>query len=272
MHSNAMSSGASGRAESYDRAEASRPGRRRRPAAGRAERPGRRDPRGHGGPAAGIPAGALGLAEPASRRCQRRARRRRGRSRRSCARTCPTSARTAPGGWVRRRLPHLPVSRALGLTQHYSVVIIGVGNLGQALAGYGGFGTRGFRVAALVDADRGYRVGSVIAGVEVRHVDELEAILTEHEVSIGVIATPAGGAGGLQPPGACRRHQRPELRTRRAVGARGCRRTQGRSVDRAADPRLPRAAQVRRPAGSPENAGTPARRSTARVTQRAAKG
>jgi redox-sensing transcriptional repressor len=85
------------------------------------------------------------------------------------------------------------ISRALGLTQHYSVVIIGVGNLGQALAGYGGFGTRGFRVAALVDADRA-RVGHVIAGVEVRHVDELEAILTEHEVSIGVIATPASAA------------------------------------------------------------------------------
>jgi redox-sensing transcriptional repressor len=85
------------------------------------------------------------------------------------------------------------ISRALGLTQHYSVVIIGVGNLGQALAGYGGFGTRGFRVAALVDADRA-RVGSVIAGVEVRHVDELEAILKEHEVSIGVIATPASAA------------------------------------------------------------------------------
>lgn len=85
------------------------------------------------------------------------------------------------------------ISRALGLTQHYSVVIIGVGNLGQALAGYGGFGTRGFRVAALVDADRA-RVGAVIAGVEVRHVDELEAILTEHEVSIGVIATPASAA------------------------------------------------------------------------------
>jgi len=85
------------------------------------------------------------------------------------------------------------ISRALGLTQHYSVVILGVGNLGQALAGYGGFGTRGFRVAALVDADRS-RVGQVIAGIEVRHVDELEAILAEQEVSIGVIATPASAA------------------------------------------------------------------------------
>src|SRR5881275_2360980 len=56
------------------------------------------------------------------------------------------------------------ISRALGLTQHYSVVIVGVGNLGQALAGYAGFGTRGFRVAGLVDADRS-RVGGVIAGI-----------------------------------------------------------------------------------------------------------
>jgi redox-sensing transcriptional repressor len=85
------------------------------------------------------------------------------------------------------------ISRALGLTQHYSVVIVGVGNLGQALAGYGGFGSRGFRVAALVDADP-VRVGSVIAGIEVRHVDELETILAEQEVSIGVIATPASAA------------------------------------------------------------------------------
>jgi redox-sensing transcriptional repressor len=85
------------------------------------------------------------------------------------------------------------ISRALGLTQHYSVVIVGVGNLGQALAGYGGFGTRGFRVVGLVDADRS-RVGSVIAGIEVRHSDELETIIKEHDVSIGVIATPASAA------------------------------------------------------------------------------
>jgi redox-sensing transcriptional repressor len=85
------------------------------------------------------------------------------------------------------------ISRALGLTQHYSVVIVGVGNLGHALAGYAGFGTRGFQVAALVDADRA-RVGETIAGLEVRHVDELEAIIAEHEVSIGVIATPASAA------------------------------------------------------------------------------
>ena len=45
------------------------------------------------------------------------------------------------------------MSRELGLTQDWPVVIVGIGNLGQALANYGGFGDRGFPVAALVDAD-----------------------------------------------------------------------------------------------------------------------
>ena len=45
------------------------------------------------------------------------------------------------------------IARVLGLTVHRSVALIGVGNLGQALAGYSGFASRGFRIAALLDAD-----------------------------------------------------------------------------------------------------------------------
>jgi redox-sensing transcriptional repressor len=58
------------------------------------------------------------------------------------------------------------MSRELGLTQDWPVVIVGVGNLGHALANYGGFGDRGFPVAALVDADHRV-VGSVVNGVNV---------------------------------------------------------------------------------------------------------
>src|SRR3954467_13595989 len=65
------------------------------------------------------------------------------------------------------------ISRSLGLTQHYTVVIVGVGNLGHALANYAGFGTRGFRIAALVDSDP-RRVGERIAGLVVRPVSDLE--------------------------------------------------------------------------------------------------
>ena len=85
------------------------------------------------------------------------------------------------------------ISRALGLTQHYGVAIIGVGNLGHALANYAGFATRGFEVAALVDADSRL-VGQRVAGMEIRHLDELEQIVADHDVSIGVIATPAAAA------------------------------------------------------------------------------
>src|ERR671926_1588262 len=62
------------------------------------------------------------------------------------------------------------ISRELGLTQDWPVAIVGIGNLGHALAGYGGFATRGFRVVALFDADPNV-VGEVVAGLPVRHVD-----------------------------------------------------------------------------------------------------
>jgi len=85
------------------------------------------------------------------------------------------------------------ISNALGLTQRWSVVLVGVGNLGHALAGYGGFASRGFRIAGLVDADPA-RVGERVAGLTVRHTRELPEIVREGDVSIGVIATPAGAA------------------------------------------------------------------------------
>ena len=85
------------------------------------------------------------------------------------------------------------MSRELGLTHDWPVIIAGVGNLGRALANYGGFGDRGFPVAALVDADP-KKVGKSIGGIEVRPVDDLPAIVAEHQAAIGIIATPAAAA------------------------------------------------------------------------------
>lgn len=82
------------------------------------------------------------------------------------------------------------MSRELGLTHDWPVVIAGAGNLGQALANYGGFGSRGFPVVALVDADPA-KVGKRAGGVPIRHIDDLEEVVAEHGVAIGVIATPA---------------------------------------------------------------------------------
>lgn len=85
------------------------------------------------------------------------------------------------------------VRRELGLTQPWPIAIVGIGNLGQALANFRGFGERGFRVAALVDADPA-KVGERIGEVEVRPVEELARLVAEHGVSIGVVATPAATA------------------------------------------------------------------------------
>ena len=82
------------------------------------------------------------------------------------------------------------IRTVLGLTQHWAILIAGVGNLGRALAHYKGFAERGFRVAALVDADP-EKVGDRLDDLEIRPVEDLEALATEQGVAIGVIATPA---------------------------------------------------------------------------------
>ena len=82
------------------------------------------------------------------------------------------------------------IAREIGVTQDWPVVIVGIGNLGHALANYSGFRSRGFRVVALLDADPD-RHDEVVAGVDVRPFDDLEQIVRDHSVAIGVIATPA---------------------------------------------------------------------------------
>ncbi|MDT4942883.1 MAG: redox-sensing transcriptional repressor [Pseudonocardiales bacterium] len=85
------------------------------------------------------------------------------------------------------------ISRTLGLTVHRSVALIGVGNLGQALAGYAGFATRGFRIAALLDADPS-RIGAQLRGLVVRDIADLAAVVAENAIAIGVLAVPASAA------------------------------------------------------------------------------
>lgn len=85
------------------------------------------------------------------------------------------------------------ISRALGLTEAHSVVLVGVGNLGHALAGYDGFSSRGFTIAGLVDADP-RRVGERVGELTVRPIADLEVVVRESSASIGVIATPANAA------------------------------------------------------------------------------
>ncbi len=82
------------------------------------------------------------------------------------------------------------ISRELGLTQDWPVAIIGIGNLGHALANYRNFSARGFRIVALLDADPA-KVGEVVGGLAVRPLSDLDAVVESDGISIGIIATPA---------------------------------------------------------------------------------
>ena len=85
------------------------------------------------------------------------------------------------------------ISRELGLTQDWPVVIVGIGNLGHALANYRNFSARGFRVVALLDADPA-KVGEQVGDLRVRSLDDLDEIARTEHVAIGIIATPAAAA------------------------------------------------------------------------------
>jgi len=95
-------------------------------------------------------------------------------------------------GYAVEMLAH-EISRELGLSKDRPVAIIGLGNLGHALAAYSGFATRGFRVVALLDRDPDV-VGQEVAGMVVGSVEDLEQIVSDKAVVIGVIATPAAAA------------------------------------------------------------------------------
>lgn len=87
----------------------------------------------------------------------------------------------------------LEISRALGLAQDWPVAIVGMGNLGRALAAYSGFATSGFHVAAVFDEDAALS-GALVADLPISPMTDLALLVRECGITIGVIATPAGSA------------------------------------------------------------------------------
>lgn len=86
--------------------------------------------------------------------------------------------------------------RILHLDREWPVALVGAGYLGHALAHYGGFKRRGFRISWIFDNDPD-TVGQKLNGVTVRHVDSLERVLRREQVQIAVLAVPAHAAQEL---------------------------------------------------------------------------
>jgi redox-sensing transcriptional repressor len=78
----------------------------------------------------------------------------------------------------------------LGTNHPWPVVMLGVGNLGQALLGYRGFGRQNFSIEAAFDADPA-KVGQTVQGLRIQHVDELPAVVKSKGIRLGMIVVPA---------------------------------------------------------------------------------
>jgi redox-sensing transcriptional repressor len=80
------------------------------------------------------------------------------------------------------------ISSILGLDQEYKMVIVGTGNLGQAIANYTHYYKAGFKVIAMFDVNPKL-IGLRINDIEVLDSEQLEAFLKDHTVDIGIICT-----------------------------------------------------------------------------------
>ncbi|ABP66823.1 CoA-binding domain protein [Caldicellulosiruptor saccharolyticus DSM 8903] len=80
--------------------------------------------------------------------------------------------------------------KILGLDKNFKMIIVGVGNLGQALANYANFYKKGFRLVGLFDVDP-QKVGKSIRNIKIQHIDELKDFIKKNDVDIGVLCVPS---------------------------------------------------------------------------------
>ncbi|QGN35603.1 redox-sensing transcriptional repressor Rex [Microlunatus sp. Gsoil 973] len=85
------------------------------------------------------------------------------------------------------------IGREIGSAQEWPVIIVGLGNLGTALANYSGFGSRGFRIVALLDPNPAL-IGREVVGVPISDLADLEKVVRRTAPRIAVLATPASAA------------------------------------------------------------------------------
>ncbi len=82
------------------------------------------------------------------------------------------------------------IKKIMGTDRRWPVALVGVGNLGQALLGYKGFGEQGFRIVAAFDQDR-EKVGQQIDSIQIRHMDDLPEVIQAEKIRLAILAVPA---------------------------------------------------------------------------------
>lgn len=85
------------------------------------------------------------------------------------------------------------IGKILGLDQTYTMIIIGAGHLGQAIANYVKFEKRGFKIVGLFDVNPEL-IGKKLRGIEIQMIDELPDFLKDHKIDIAALTLPKIGA------------------------------------------------------------------------------
>lgn len=91
---------------------------------------------------------------------------------------------------------HMELGKILGLEHKFNAVIVGAGNLGQAIADYKGFEDAGFKVVSIFDRNPKV-IGLQIRGIEIRDVEFMPDYIKENNIEIGIITVPKESAQGI---------------------------------------------------------------------------
>lgn len=91
---------------------------------------------------------------------------------------------------------HAQISNILGLTKEYKCIILGGGNIGQAIANYTKFQKLGFKLEVIFDINPKL-VGLKIRDIEIKDIDTLEDYLKENNVDVGIICVPSRSAQNI---------------------------------------------------------------------------
>ena len=97
------------------------------------------------------------------------------------------------GGFGQQGYGYTEIARILGIDRQHNLIIIGAGNLGQAIANYTNFEKRGFMIKGMFDINPRL-IGLVVRGVEIRSIDNLEQFIVDNEVQIAALTIPKSKA------------------------------------------------------------------------------
>jgi redox-sensing transcriptional repressor len=88
---------------------------------------------------------------------------------------------------------HEQISKILNVDRDWAIALVGFGDLGQAIAHYGGFASKGFHIRAILDNDTA-KIGQKIDGSVVQDFNNLKQVIAEQRIRMAIIAVPASAA------------------------------------------------------------------------------